>query len=224
MSNRYSVGQMNQMADGLEAADYSVDEVTKLRNPDLLMQIKLILMGVAAIVRHCLKLVLNKAFNPAEFLGKDWKVWHGPVNGNGLEGDEDCVAEPDIVDFKHVVIETHLQGNEANVHGEEKMKRARAGRNCQLGGRAFLALWENWQECKAKGHPEDSILEKLRRAKKIGNVVYFFGLSLRHPDGHRYVLYLYFDGREWYWHHYWLAYHCRAGRPSIALASVENQS
>jgi hypothetical protein len=213
---------MNQLGDGLETADYTVDEVTKLRNPDLLMQIKLVLMGVATIVRHCLKLALDKVFNPAEFIGEKWTVWKGPADGDGLNGDEDCVSEPDTVDFEQVVLETHLQeGDKGSVHGEEKMKRVRASKNRQLGGKAFLALWSDWQACKNAGRPEDSVLEKLRKAKKIGNVIYFFGLTLRRPSGGRSVLYLFFSGREWRWCYRWLDSHWRAGSPSVSLASVD---
>jgi len=211
---------MNQVGDGLEAADYSVDEVTKLRNPDLLMQIKLVLSGVAVIVRHCLKLALPKVFNPTEFIGAGWTVWKGPADGNGLEGDDDCVPEPDVMDFEQIVLETHLQKGKTSVHGEEKMRLARAGKNQQLGGRAFLSLWKDWQKCKADGKPEESILEKLRRAKKIGNVIYFFGLTLRGPGGYRCVLYLCFDGVEWRWDCRWLGFHWFSGGPSVALVSV----
>jgi len=196
---------MNQLGDGLEAADYSVNEVTKLRNPDLLMQIKLVLEGNAAIVRHCLKLALDKPFNPTEFIGEEWTIWRGPSDGNGLEGKEDCVTEPEVVDFDEILIETyHLQGDETSVHGEEKMKRARASKNRQLGGRAFLALWNNWKACKAVGKPEDSILEKLRRANKIGNIIYFFGFTLRDGIGSRVALYLIFSGKCWGWVYDWL--------------------
>jgi len=220
MSTLYSIGQMNQVGDGLEAADYSVDEVTKLRNPDLLMQIKLVLTGVAVIVRHCLKLALPRVFNPTEFIGKDWTVWKGPADGNGLEGDEDCVPEPDVMDFEQIVLETHLQQGKTSIHGEEKMHLARVGKNQQLGGRAFLSLWKDWQKCKADGKPEESILEKLRRAKKIGNVIYFFGLTLRYPISRRRVLCLYFNGEGWYWDYNWLGNVWSAADPSASLASV----
>lgn len=224
MSNRFSVGQMNQVADGLEAADYSVDDVTKLRNPNLLAQVRLVLMGLASIVRACLKLALDKVFNPSEFIGSGWKVWKGPADGKGLEGDEDCVPEPDVIDFEQIILETHLQGDETSVHGEEKMKRARASKNKQLGGKAFLALWNNWLACNKAGKPEDSVLERLRRSGKIGNVIYFFGLTLRSPDGDRDVLSLCFNGGGWCWFSYWLVFRWNAGGPSVALASVEVQS
>jgi hypothetical protein len=165
------------------------------------------------------ELVLDKPLT-AKFIGEDWSVWKGPADGNGLEGEEDCVPEPDEIDFENIILETHLKKGEKSISGEEKMRRARQSKNLQLGGRAFVALWTNWQGCKAVGKPEKSVLEKLRRAEKIGNVVYFFGLVLRDQGGNRYVLYLYFDGREWDWNCYWLDDRWRVGRPSISIASI----
>jgi hypothetical protein len=177
--------------------------------------------GSATIVRACFRLALDKAFNTAEFIGKDWSVWRGQVDGNGLEGDEDSVPEPDIVDFQEIVLETHLQEGETKVHGEKKMRRARTGSNQQLGGRAFLALWNDWLACKVAGKPEDSVLEKLRMAEKIGNVIYFFGLTLRGPRGDRDVLGLCFSGKVWFWDYRWLGDRWLGGSPSVSLASVK---
>jgi len=215
---------MNQLGDGLEAAGYGVDDVTKLRSPEILLQFLLVLQGLATVVRANFKLALTAIFSPVEFIGLGWSVWKGPVDGNGVEGDEECVTEPDIVDFEQIVLETHLQGDDTSVHGEEKMRRARASKNRQLGGKAFLALWNNWRACKAAGKPEDSILEKLRKAKKIGNVVYFFGLTLRDSDGARCVLCLCFNVGGWGWDYDWLGNHWHASGPSVALASVESKS
>jgi len=220
MSNRYSVGQMNQLGDGLEAADYSIDEVTKLRDPATLAQIKLILMGIAVIVRSSFKLVLDKAFNPSEFIGQGWAFWKGSVNGNGLEGDDACVQEPDIVDFEHIVLETHLKKGESAIHGEEKMKRARVSKNHQLGSKALLALWNDYQTKKAEGKSGDSILEMLRKSGKIGTVIYFFGSVLRDPNGDLSVLSLAFSNGEWSWYYSWLDDDWIAANPSASLASV----
>jgi hypothetical protein len=221
MSEKYSVGQMNQLGDGLELADFSVDEVTKLRNPVVLQQVKLYLVGLATIVRVCFKFALDKALNPVKFIGSDWKFWRGPVGGDGLEGDEDYVPEPEIVDFEQIVLETHLEGKETVLLGEEKMRRARASKNRQLGDKAFLVLWNDWQACKAAGKPKDSILERLRRSGKIGTVVCFFGRVLRNPLGRRLVLYLCFVGSDWDWNYDWLDLGFNSGDPSASLASVE---
>ena len=50
MSTLYSVGQMNQLGDALEAAGYTPDEVTKLRSSlSLLVDFKLVLLGRANV-------------------------------------------------------------------------------------------------------------------------------------------------------------------------------
>ncbi len=51
MSTAYSVGQMNQLGDALEAAGFTAEEVTKLRSfPGLLANIKKVLAGTSKIV------------------------------------------------------------------------------------------------------------------------------------------------------------------------------
>jgi len=220
------IDQNQKLRDGhftLEQFEWWLNLSEEVRNRFMQTDFWDVVRGLATIVRACFKLALDKAFDPA-FIGKGWSIWRGPTDGNGLEGDEDYVPEPDVVDFEEIILETHLEEGEANVHGEEKMKRARAGKNRQLGGKTFLALWTNWQACKAAGKPEDSILERLRRAGKIGKVVYFFGLTLRGPLGGRCVLCLYFGGSGWDWRYGWLGHRWSAGRPSAALASVEIQS
>ena len=199
------VGQANELKMAFRRAGWTNADIKKLSEGNLAEQVLLVSKGLATIVRHCLKLALPKVFNPTElFIGAGWTVWKGPADGNGLKGDEDCVPEPDVMDFEQIVLETHLQQGKTSIHGEEKMHLARVGKNQQLGGRAFLSLWKDWQKCKADGKPEESILEKLRRAKKIGNVIYFFGLTLRSPVGGRCVLYLSFRGMGWDWSYDWL--------------------
>lgn len=43
---------------------------------------------------------------------------------------------------------------------------------------------------------------------------------LRNSNGNRYVLYLYWDGGEWYWHYFWLDNKWNANNPSAVLATV----
>lgn len=50
MSTRYSVGQMNQLADALEAADFTPDDVTKLRCAPQLGTFRNVLRGQVEIV------------------------------------------------------------------------------------------------------------------------------------------------------------------------------
>lgn len=209
--SHYTEDQTHQVSDAFEEHGFTPENLTALgqNTNGVLDQLKLVLMGLATIVRASFKLALDKAFSSAEFIGKGWSQ-------------EDCVEEPGIIDFEQIVLETHLREGETSIRGEEKMKRAKAGKNQQLGGRAFFALWNDWQSCKSAGKPEDSVLEKLRRSKKIGNVIYFFGMTLRAPNGHRSVLYLCFGGEEWDWDYVWLGLDWGADAPSASLASVGN--
>ena len=214
----YSEGQTHQLANAMEAAGYTPAEITALgQNSELLTQIKLVLMGLATIVRECFMLACPKAFDPAKFIGNGWSVWKGPADGDGLSGEEERdkrADEFDIVDWEQVLMETHLQENETSVLGEEKLKRANASGNIQLGDKQFASLWENYKD---KG--KDSVPEKLRL--KGVKVIYFFGTVLRDPYGDRCVLCLYLHGSEWYWDYRWLGDQWNADDPSASLASVK---
>lgn len=213
----YSEGQTHQLANALEAEGFTPEELTALgqnRN-SVLTGLRLVVRGLAKIVRESFKLACDKAFSPTEFIGQGWTVWKGPADGNGLEGDEDRDVREDaltVIDWEQVLLEDHLQEKESSVHGEEKLRRAIASGRIQLGGKAFLSLWEDY-----KANGENSVLEKLRR--KGVTRIYFFGLRLRNPDGDRYVLCLYVDGSEWLWGCNWLRNHWRASSPSASLAS-----
>lgn len=224
--SQYLEGQTHQLAEALQEHGFTPADVTALgqNSNGVLNLLKLVLMGLATVVRSCLKLVLTNAFNPATFIGKDWKVWKGPADGNGLEleGEEDRDVREDslsLVDFEQLILETNLQGDETSVHGEEKLRRLKAGKNIRLGGKVFLSLWEDYQARKAESKPEESVLEKLRKSKKV-TCIFFFGLVLRNPGGYRHVLYLVFIGREWSWFYNWLDSHWHVVNPSASLASV----
>jgi hypothetical protein len=177
--------------------------------------------GLASIVRVCLELACTKAFNPAEFFGNaGWTIWRGSAKGKGLEGEEECdkrADELEVVDWEKVILETHLQNGGTLVQGEEKLKRANASGNIQLGAKQCLSLWEDY-----KTNGKDSVLEKLRLqgVKRI----YFFGTVLRSPSGSRCVLCLDFGGSEWGWRYYWLGTQWNAADPSASLASVDESS
>ena len=71
MSTLYSVGQMNQVGDALEAAGYTPDEVTKLRSSPLsLADFKLVLLGRATI--QPIKYLIDCDADP--FLPNGWTV------------------------------------------------------------------------------------------------------------------------------------------------------
>ncbi len=216
-------GQTHQLMESLERDGWTPTEVTALgqlakAEKDL---IKLFLAGVAQIVL-CLKLSLGKLFVPAEFIGKDWSVWKGPIDGDGLKGDEDRdVRENRLheIDWEKVEIINFLRDNESSVLAEENLLRQKQLDVIRLGGRSFRSLWDDYHAKKAKGKPEESILERLRLTKGI-EFISFFGLVLRTPDGGRCVLYLCWNDGEWSWDCLWLGFHWAAINVSAILASV----
>ncbi len=78
MSTRFSIGQMNQLADTLEAAGYSPEDITRLRSSvHQLIAFKDVLSGAAQIVR--VKHVIDLDANP--FVPNGWRVERHVVGG-----------------------------------------------------------------------------------------------------------------------------------------------
>lgn len=165
-------------------------------------------------VKHILATVV---FNITQFLGADWKVWKGPADGQGLEGEEDRDSRNlDIteVDWVQVLRETCLKSDETSIKGEEKLRRLKEMGHIRLGENAFLALWQDYQANKKK-----SVLEWLYTTFGV-TYLDFFGLILRGPGGGRYVLYLYrYGDGQWLWYARWLGRGWHAGNFSALLAS-----
>lgn len=162
------------------------------------------------------KSFFTTSFDPAEFIGKEWKVWRGPIDGDGLSGEEDIDPRSlglTEINVASLLFETCLKKGEQRITGEEKLKRLKAANVVRLGGNVFLGLWRDFETNK-----ENSILEHLYRTRKI-TYLDFFGFILRRPDGRRCVLDLYRDdGGEWIWGYGWLGRGWSAGDRSAVLA------
>ena len=165
------------------------------------------------------KSILAKPFDPAEFLGKGWQTWKGPVNGNGHSGEEDIdlrtltLSEIEIAKF---LFETGLREGEETIPGEEKLRRLKEEKPgfIRFGGNVFLGLWLDYQVNK-----ENSVLDGLYRNLKI-NFIDFFGQILRRPNGTREALCLMrLGGGKWRWDCSWLENIWFASRPSAGCAS-----
>ena len=163
------------------------------------------------------KVIRTKFFDPARFIGKDWTIWRGPADGDGLTGEEDIDPRSrDIAEFEvsRIFFETCLGEGENSITGEEKLFRQRKAGHIRLGGNAFLGLWEDYQANK-----ENSILEWLYQTRKI-TYLDFFGDILRGPGGRRIVLYLFrYDDGQWDWYCSWLDYGWDASFLSAGCAS-----
>lgn len=162
------------------------------------------------------KAILTKQFDPAKFLDNNSATWKGPIDGDGLSGEEDIDSRGlalTEIEISKLVFETGFKKDEKSIKGEEKLRRQREMSNLiRLGGNAFLGLWENYQANKEK-----SVLEYLYRTQKI-TYLDFMGQILRGPDGSRRVLYLYrhVDGK-WYWDCDWLGFDCGSDDPSACV-------
>lgn len=86
MSTHYSIGQMNQLGDALEAAGFTPDDVTKLRSFPGLADIKKVLAGTSQIVavRH----VIDCDADP--FVPENWSMESHKRHGS-LEWNPDTV-------------------------------------------------------------------------------------------------------------------------------------
>lgn len=158
---------------------------------------------------------LTKPFNSAEFIGKDWATWKGPIDGDGLSGDEDIDPRSMTLTEVELAFETCLLEGEKSITGEEKLRRLKEKPGfIRFGGTVFYALWLDYQANK-----ENSVLEWIYRNFKI-SFMDFMGQVLRSPRGRRSVLSLYrLDGGGWRWHYSWLGLQWDADYPSVGCAS-----
>lgn len=135
--------------------------------------------------------VVTAPFDLKKFLGENWK--------NVPEEQDTASAALKEVDFSKAEFVTCLKDGEKRITGEDKLARLKAGHQIRYGATVFIGLWNDYQT-----HKENSVVEKLFRAKGI-TYIDFFGDVLLYPDGHRFVLCLYrFGVGEWVWDCHWL--------------------
>jgi len=154
----------------------------------------------------------SQPFNPS-FVGKDWTIWKGPVDGNGLEGvedqDERSLALTEL-DLTKVQFETTLKKGEDCVEGEQKHKRLKEMGHIRLDAKMFRTLWDN----------KTLILESWKeKVNGYTRYIFFDGTVLRRPGGDRYVLCLYWRDGGWGWDYDWLDGDFGICSPSAVLAS-----
>ena len=135
--------------------------------------------------------------NPAQFLGRGWDIWKGPVDGDGLDGAEyrdhanDKLIE---IDFAQVVLTTCLNKGESRITVTKKLQRLEATPSyIRLGTRMSRALLDDYRK-----KSQSSILEWLHLDHQI-NRLEFLGDILRSPDGNQSILYLFNYNIGWSW-------------------------
>lgn len=142
------------------------------------------------------KLGCSKVFNPALFIGEGWSAAEQDERANELTE----------IDMSTIALVTCLKTDEQSTTGEERVKRLKETPYVRLGGRAFLALWEN-QHSMPGNWKEPFVF------------VFFDGLILLHRNGNRYSLYLSWNDDGWHWYTGWLGNMRSASNPSATLAS-----
>jgi len=163
--------------------------------------------------------VVTKPFNPTEFIGEGWTTWNGPIDEDGLSGDEDVDQRSLVmteIELAKFVFEACILAGEESITGEEKLRRLKEEKPefIRFGGNVFLGLWLDYQANK-----ENSILEWLHRNCGV-TFMDFMGQILRSPGGGRDVLCLgRGGGGTWRWDCNWLGLQWDASTPSAGCAS-----
>ncbi len=152
-------------------------------------------------------------FCPTTFIGKSWSFWHGPADGNGLEGEleEDVNARAlKEIDPSKILLEAHLGPNEGWTTGDERIARLITAKRIRLDLDTFHAFWNNKASIPARF-----------KEKTNGNTTYTFfdGQTLRSPLGERHALCFYWRGGGWRWDYKRLDSRRRVDSPSAVLAS-----
>jgi hypothetical protein len=187
--NSITSGQENQIVDltgpavraALKQLGWSKDEAQKLiveRGGDL----------KAALIPHLVQLFrsLVAVFNPAEFIGKGWRI---------EASDEQLPAAPSDIEPKDIVFKNMHRAGETVLNGEERLRRHREAGNLCLTADHFLRFW----------NMQDQLPEKWKQTDD-GEIrfIYFDATVLRGPHGGRCALYLDWDDGAWNWYCDWL--------------------
>lgn len=168
------------------------------------------------------KTLLTKQFDPTIFIGEGWATWKGPIDGDGLSGEEDIdprslaltEIKPDNFIFK-----ISLKKGENSISGEEKIRRLKEEKPeiVRFAGNVFLGLWLDYEANK-----ENSILEWLHINFGVTSMD-FPGQIIRHPNGYPIILYLRRGGDgEWNWGCFWLGGQWNVGNPSTGCAKSQS--
>lgn len=146
-----------------------------------------------------LKIDRSQTFNPAEFIGKGWRI---------VEQDERSLALTEV-DLSKVELRHMLKPGEIWVYGEAKLDRLKAAGHIRLDAKVYQTLREN---------PE--LIPEKWKEKTRGNFTFvcFDGTVLSGPDGDRLVLCLFWHNSQWHQHFVWLKGGWASRSPSAVLA------
>lgn len=162
-------------------------------------------------------LIINRStpFNPETFIGKDWRIWRGPKDGDGLAGEEEqdkrsmALTTFDPTQITQANLQTGLNKGETVITGEVKLARLIV-QQIQADAKFAEALYQEEGQ------------KTLRYLYETLGFIWleFLGTVLRRPDGRRFAISLYrYDSGEWDWNYRWLDFDRGASRPSLGFAS-----
>ena len=216
MSTLYSVGQMNQLGDALEAEGFTPEDVTKLKQFSNLAGIKAVLEGVAKIkpiteeatrvvTLGPTTIVVNLAaspklpFNGAEVeshIGEGWVIVEKRTDGLYVNG------------RKVVLRLSRRQQNGKSLKGYE-LREELTGKPV-LNANVLDALCDNPHLI-----PEDWKKDERGNTRYI----FFWGTIYRYSSGFLYVRCLYFHDGTWHRLYFWLDGVWDGYDPAVLLAS-----
>lgn len=172
-----------------------LDVIEKMGKPDFARELAKFARREACWVVNVLKVVINRSeqFNPSQFIDAGWAIWKGPVDGDGLTGEEEQDARSlDLteVDLSQVSLKNMLRPGESYITGTEKLRRLVEAGLIRLDAGIFWHLWRN-----------QHLIPESWKELVNGNTqfIYFEGTILRRPGGDRCVLCLYWNDGKWRW-------------------------
>ena len=139
------------------------------------------------------------SFEPARFFGKGHTFWRGPLDRNGLKGEErvswsSCsLKEINFEDVNLVLCSEDEHVSRAELKPNKK-------RSIILGGTVFMALIKDYSSRKAE---RSKILWKLYHQRGIRRIQ-FFGDIIRDPQGRANTLFMQINSSGlWQWGYEW---------------------
>ena len=202
MSTLYSVGQMNQLADALELAGFTPQDLSELRNYPHWADIKAVLCGQAEInyIQHLIDGDAD-AFVPSYLSGVEYHKKLGQFKAE---------LRTDGLYLNNRKIDLYLSKKQQKgkvIDGNELYKEL----SCKpvLNANILDFLLKNPQ----------LIPESWKQDENGTRYIYFWGTIYRDPAGFLSVRDLYWDGGRWQSHCHWLDFDWHDQSPAAVLAS-----
>lgn len=164
---------------------------------------------------HILTIDRTVPFDTETFIGKGWSIWKGPIEGNGLQGEEEqdqrSLSMSEIT-LEQMLFKTGLKQDEISVSGEDKIKRHRALSHIMADAKIGQILYEEEGQ------------KTLWAVSKRTKLTWFElpGTTIRSPEADRSDMCLYQDYEEWRWCCRWLGSNRCLGIPSLVLKDTSS--